>query len=271
MISALDNSTTSRSMTVRSFLTMATALLVFLALSASSASAATLQVCSTCAYTTIQSAVSAASSGDVIEVAPGTYAESVSISGALSLSILPTSGQVTVDATGFDRALEILDPGASIILQDFELINAEGYAGLVNHGRATLVTVYVKNNSGTYGGIFNTGSLLTFNNSVIANNSTSTLGSSGGLNNFGQADLWNTTINGNVGHEGGGFNSLGNSRVTAFYSSISGNHATSTGGGYFTSSPQALVDIKSTSSLSSNVAPYCAAYYDVQKTPDCVN
>lgn len=233
------------------------------------ASAATLQVCSTCPYTTIQSAVDAAASGDTIEIAPGTYSESVSISGAGSLLLTASSGRVTVDASGFDRALEILDPAANVTLQDLDLKDADGFAGLVNYGRATLVTVYVMSNSGTYGGIFNAGSLLTFDHSVIAGNTTTTLGSAGGLNNFAWVDLWNTTIIGNQGHEGGGFNSRGTSRVTVWSSSISGNQASSMGGGYFTSSPQAVVDIKPSSSFSSNSAPYCAKFYDVNQSPDC--
>lgn len=234
------------------------------------ADAATLQVCSTCTYTTIQGAVNAAASGDSIEIASGTYNESVSIAGARSLVLYPASGRVTIDATGFDRALEILDPAADIILQELDLVNADGWAGLANHGRATLVTVQVTGNSGTYGGIFNTGSLLTFTHSVLAGNTSTALGSAGGLNNFGWVDIWNTTILGNQGHEGGGFNTRGTSRVTVWSSSISGNTASSMGGGYFNSSPLAVVDIKPSTSFSSNSAPTCATYYDVKLSPSCL-
>ena len=43
------------------------------------------------------------------------------------------------------------------------------------------------------------------------------------------------------------------------------------GGGYFNSSPQALVDIKPSSSFSANSAPHCAKLYDVGQSPDCEN
>jgi len=249
-------------------LALAAALLVALV---PAAQAATLQVCSTCTYTTIQSAVNAASSGDTIEIASGTYNEKVSISGARILVLKASSSRVTIDATGFDRALEILDPGADVVLENIDLTNANGWAGLANHGRATLVTVYVMGNSGSFGGILNTGELVTDHHSVIAANTSTALGSAGGLNNFGWADIWLTTIIGNQGHEGGGFNSRGSSRVTVYTSSISGNQASSMGGGYFTSSPQALVDVKSSSSFSTNSAPYCAKYYDVNLSPQCLN
>jgi len=248
-------------------LTLAT----FSTLAAHHADAATLQVCSTCPYSSIQGAVNVAASGDSIVIAPGQYFESVQITGARSLILLPSSGRVTINAAGFDRALEILDPGASIVLQEIDLIKADGFAGLVNHGRVTLVSVQVVANQGSFGGIYNDGSLLTFVNTVIAGNVATALGSAGGLNNFAWVDIWNTTILGNRGHEGGGFKSSGNSRVTVFASSISGNHASSMGGGYFTSSLQAVVDIKSSSSFSANSAANCNTYYDVRKTPQCVN
>ncbi|MEM7351546.1 MAG: hypothetical protein AAF657_12110 [Acidobacteriota bacterium] len=253
-----------------STLTLGLALTASIALSPN-ARAATLQVCGSCSYTTIQAAVDAAASGDMIEIAPGTYYESVSITAPGSLLLQPSSGRVTIDATGFDRALEILDPGAIVTLKDMDLTRADGWAGLVNHGHTTLATVHVMANSGTFGGIFNAGSLVTMVNSVIAGNTATALGSAGGLNNFAWVDLWNTTLLGNVGHEGGGFKTSGNSRVTVFASSISGNQASSMGGGYFNSSPQALVDIKASSSFSANSAAYCDTYYDVNQTPDCVN
>ena len=240
-------------------------------LSPAAATAATLQVCSACSYTTIQAAVDAAASGDTIEIATGTYYESVSIAGPRSLLLLPSSGRVTIDATGFDRVLEILDADTIVTLSDLDLTDADGFAGLVNHGQVTLATIYVISNTGTFGGIFNAGSLDIAGNSVIAGNSTTTPGSAGGLNNFAWATLYNTTIVGNVGHEGGGFKTSGSSWIKIFSSSISGNQATSMGGGYFNSSPLASVDVHSSSSFSSNSAPYCDTFFDVDQSPDCVD
>ncbi|MEL7061022.1 MAG: hypothetical protein AAGN46_13455 [Acidobacteriota bacterium] len=246
-------------------------LLAACVVSATTAQAATLQVCSTCPYTTIQSAVTAAAHGDTIEIAPGSYAESVTITGPRTLSIRASSGRVAIDASGFAKALEIVHPAGNVLLQDLDLIQADGLAGLINHGHATLVTVSVVNNVGTFGGILNSGTLVTNLHSVIAGNEGTGLGSAGGLTNFGWVDMWLTTVTGNRGHEGGGFNSQGNSRVTVFTSSISGNLASSIGGGYYTSSPLAVVDIKSSTSFSANSAPACAKYFDIHQTPDCVN
>ncbi len=245
--------------------------LLFLATLPGLAAAATLEVCGSCTYSTIQSAVDASSPGDLIEIAPGTYYERVTIDRAGGLALHAESGRVTIDATGFDSALEILDAGAIVSLRDLDLSRADGYAGLVNHGHATLTGVHVVANSGTFGGIFNAGSLVTYLNSVIAANVATALGSAGGLNNFAWVDLWNTTIIGNRGHEGGGFKTSGNSRVTVFASRSSGNLASSMRGGYFNSSPRALVVIKPSSSFSSNSAPYCDTYYDVEQSPDCVD
>lgn len=237
------------------------------------ADAATLQVCSTCTYTTIQGAVNAAASGDNIEIAAGTYNESVSISGARSLTLYASSGRVTIDATGYDRALEILHASANIVLQDLDLEDADGYAGLVNNGRATLVTVGIRSNSGAFGGILNlpSATLVTYYNTVIMGNVTTTAGSAGGLNNFGWVDLWNTTVLGNSGHEGGGFKTSGTSRVWVYNSSIYGNQASSMGGGFFNSSPQANVVIQSSTTVTGNSAAYCDKLYDVNLSPSCVN
>jgi len=84
-------------------------------------SAATISVCASgCDYTTIQAAVNAANGGDVIEVYPGTYDESVSLSamdpdGDLTLVTVnnagnPTPGTVTVEYHGVEAEFYTTPP-----------------------------------------------------------------------------------------------------------------------------------------------------------------
>jgi predicted outer membrane repeat protein len=80
--------------------------------------AATLQVGPSQTYTTIQAAIDAAQSGDIIEIAAGDYEESVLITKALTLSG-PTTGVATIDG-GALRAVEV-EGSAVFELRDLAL------------------------------------------------------------------------------------------------------------------------------------------------------
>ncbi len=76
---------------------------------AGGADAATLTVCSSgCTYTSIQAAINAASTGDIIEVQSGTYYENVNVNKSLILKGIDTgSGNPVVDARGNGSAITL--------------------------------------------------------------------------------------------------------------------------------------------------------------------
>jgi parallel beta-helix repeat protein len=84
--------------------------------------------CPTAAYTSIQAAVNAAKSGDVIRVCAGTYHEQVVIEKSLSLAadngVIVIPSDVVANAAGFSSG----DPLAAIILaQNADNINLQGF------------------------------------------------------------------------------------------------------------------------------------------------
>lgn len=101
-------------------------------------------------YKTISSAVSAASAGDTINVAAGTYKELVTIPESLSL-IGAGADHTIIDATGLSNAVYVNNPASAIVtnvvISGFTLENAN-FEGLLING-ASAVTVwgnYVINN-----------------------------------------------------------------------------------------------------------------------------
>ncbi len=87
---------------------------------------ATITVChSGCDYASIQAAVDAADSGDIIEVHSGTYYENVDVNKTLSLKGVDNgSGKPVVDAGGNDSAITLSVDG--ITLEGFNATNAGG-------------------------------------------------------------------------------------------------------------------------------------------------
>jgi hypothetical protein len=241
-------------------------------LAAPALQAATLTVCASgCDYSSIQGAVNAASSGDVLSLSPETFTEG-DILIDKNLTLETSSGRATVDGDDESSVFEI-EEDAVVRLEDLTVENAT-YAILINHGITTLSTVYVNGDgvtTTTYGGIVNysTGELLIKDSSVVQNN-VSILG--GGINNFGILEIENSTLIGNEGWYGGGLNnSQGHVWVSA--SSISNNHAVGRGGGYANvHGSGGTVTVTSTASYSGNTADVdCDKYYDIHRTPSCFN
>jgi hypothetical protein len=207
---------------------------------------------------TIQSAVDAASSGDTIRVAAGTYAEHVTInkdltvngagapltvvdgtqtgrvftinSGAVSLSGMTVSNGHSPDVSNFTGVSRGVDGG-----------------GIFNQGTLTLTNVTVSGNQagggtdgsistdgsgGHGGGILNHGT-LTLTDSAISGNhagdgsADATGGSGGGIYNDGTLNLTDSTVGGNragsggLGGRGGGIFNTGT--LTLTNAAISGN------------------------------------------------
>ena len=95
-----------------------------LLLIATNANAATLKVGGSGAYSTIQSAVNAASSGDTIQIAAGTYNEDVDTKGKDLSLIGAGSAKVTINASGNDSAITV-DQGESVYLEGVTLTGSD--------------------------------------------------------------------------------------------------------------------------------------------------
>jgi len=135
--------------------------LLFSILPSQQAQAATLDVCPTCAYTTIQAAIDDADTGDIINVAAGTYVEALQINKNITLlgpnaDISPNTGTRNPEATilAISEGPASSYPGLGMIdLKEHDLIvtikgfdfNLEDtsnqhyrYINVVNYGRSTL-------------------------------------------------------------------------------------------------------------------------------------
>lgn len=115
------------------------------------------------------------------------------------------TGQVTIDATGLDRAISHA-ASATLTIQNLTIIN----------GAATSAGGGIANNSGT----------LVLKSVTLANNQTTNNG--GGLANFGNAVLENVTISGNkAALSGGGIYSPGTATTSIKNTTIASNTADS--------------------------------------------
>ena len=248
-------------------------------LSLGTLSAATLDVCASgCTYSSIQTAVDNASSGDVIELASGTYSEG-GIDIDLNLTIRTASGMATVDGGTEDYVFKV-ESGKIVDFEDLKLKGGSD-CRLDNSGFTDLSTVYVQGtgagNPSTFGGVINRdgGSLTVADASLISANASTAYG--GGITNYGDLIIVGSTLLGNTGKYGGGFlNSLGT--VSVMSSSLSFNSATSRGGawanlddglstGYYGS-----VAFHGSASTSGNSATVdCDEFWDEGGNPSCVD
>jgi hypothetical protein len=170
----------------------------------SAASAATLTVCEsglpTCGYSSIQAAANAASSGDTIEIAAGTYSDVVFI-----------EKNLTLQGAGAERT--IIDGDVDVF---------------VEHPVVTITGVTVANHHG----VLNEGGTVTLSNSVVKNSSKN---GGGGIDNFGggTVTLNNSTVSDNSARhfQGGGISNEEGGTVTLNNSTVSDNHAPRGGGG----------------------------------------
>jgi len=187
---------------------------------------------------TIAHAISLASSGDSISVAPATYTENLTIS--ISLKILGANAGTTIVDGSNAGGVFTIKSHAAVTLSELTIQNgsADYGAGIDSEGKLTVSHSTISGNFGLEGGgIANTGR-LTINDSTISGNEAAhcrnkiCFGFGGGVMNFAEGTLTinNSTISGNGAFQDGGgvFNS---GTVTINSSTISGNSAQIGSGG----------------------------------------
>jgi hypothetical protein len=164
---------------------------------------------------TIQSAVDAASAGDTIQVASGTYAEHVTINKDLTVNGAGAPSTV-VDGTQTGRVFQI-GGGATVTLSG--LIISGGMAtdgganglvfggGILNSGKLTVVSCKIYNNhagsccsanssvGGSGGGVYNSGTVSIVNSTVTQNGSSFSGGAI--FNAGGTVSIANSSLDGN--------------------------------------------------------------------------
>jgi hypothetical protein len=205
-------------------------------------------------YSTIQAAITAAASGDTINVAAGTYTENLSIFDKNLTINGAGAGKTIIDGNASANGW-IVYSNSQLALTGVTITNGNGPAGgggIYNAGAMTLAGSDVSVNSASVfgGGIANFGT-ATIENSSISGNKTS--GSGGGIVNGDTLTIRDSTIANNsaLGGDGGGiYNSAG--QLTIIGSAIAGNSASGVAGGIvnFSLTPVSIVN----STISGNTA-----------------
>ncbi len=159
-----------------------------------------------------------AASPDTVEIAAGTYYETLAINA--NVNLVGTSGGTIVDGSGAGTVVAV-NPSFSETIFTVNLTALQ-----VQHGLA----------GGGGGGILNAGGTMALANSTVTSNTGDSDAAGGGIYNTGTLAVTNSTISDNTANNGGGiFNSSGGS-LAITDSTISGNTATLFQGGGIASS-----------------------------------
>jgi len=194
----------------------------------------------TTACQTIGHAISLASSGDSIMVAPATYTENLTIS--INLKILGANASTTI-VDGGGKGTVVTISRAGVTLSELTIRNGSAYygGGIRNAGKLVINDSTISGNSATDfgGGIYTVdGTQTTLNNTTISGN---TAKEGGGIANKGTLTINRSTISANESHScsrklcigfGGGVINFGQGTLTLNNSTLSGNTSVS-GGGIF--------------------------------------
>lgn len=183
---------------------------------------------------TIGHAISLASSGDAISVAPATYTENLNIN--ISLSIIGSGAATTIiDGGQSGPVVTIGQPVIQVTLSRITIQNGSVQtdgAGITNYGTLTINSSTITANSAySSGGGIMSNNTLTVNDSIVSGNSlTYEYGSGGGILGYGTLTVNRSTITANSASDGGGIYIWGGSTATITNSTFSGNSATWGGG-----------------------------------------
>jgi hypothetical protein len=197
-----------------------------------------------------------AGNGDAINVAAGTYTESVTIAKPVTIT---GAGQnaTKIDGGNANQVLHI-NAGTNVAIQKLTVQNGNSNpgGGIYNGGTLLLTDAIVLTNTGTTsgGGLFNDGAgALNLKNVAISGNKAKT---GAGIYNDGTATLDTTTINGNAASDsGGGIYNQGTLTITN--AAINNNSATNSGlgGGLANTMATAKASI-ATTTVSGNTAKF---------------
>jgi hypothetical protein len=186
-------------------------------------------------YDTIQAALDDAGNDDTIEVAEGTYKESIVFPPAKKLILRSTTGASTTTIQGNVGSPTVTFTNGSLAgttLEGFTVTHASGNrgSGIFNRGNLIIKNCIISGNTAEFtGGIYNKGS-LTITGSTISGNSAS-FGGGGITSQHGSITIIESTISGNTTSSSGGGIDGWRGSITITGSTISGNSASSGGGG----------------------------------------
>jgi hypothetical protein len=213
-------------------------------------------------FSTLQAAQDSASAGDTL-VVRGNCVGSTSISKNLSIVGVPSIGRATLSGGGAGAVVQIPRySGLVVSISGVTITGATGgtYGGIFNGGSLTLNDVAVSGNSADTGaGIFNAGTLVLNGSAVRGNAST---GDGGGIDNGGSLTLNRSVVQGNSATNGGGIMNFGGT-VTLTGSVVAGNRAAQAAGGIFNQGGLTL----SNSTVGSNKAATAGGIYNATCSP----
>lgn len=187
------------------------------ALSPNETKAADLTVGSGCTYSTIAEAITAASPGDTIKVAAGTFYEALDfidknltvVGGYNSACTTPGSGTTILNGQYHSRSVVDIR-GSAVTMRDLQITGGNAIGGGVDADSGadvTLDNVLVTGNTGTYGAGLYVGStaVVTLTNGTKIDNNTATI-AGGGARVWGQliVNSWASRIANNSAPNGGG-------------------------------------------------------------------
>jgi subtilisin-like proprotein convertase family protein len=217
----------------------------------------------------IQVAIDRAASGDIINIAAGTYIEEQLLINDRNLTLIGESANTTfLDGNNLYQVLSIQRESlptmtvniANVTIQRGQSDQPGGGIATEDNIHLTLTNSNILSNTASFGGgIFNQG-ILKLTDVILRGNNASTTGTSegGAMWNTGFADLTNTTVSNNEAQRGGGISSINvltltnslvadnktigeygggiynrsvNGRTTLVNSVVSGNRAIGTDGG----------------------------------------
>ena len=208
-------------------------------------------------YNTIQAALDDADNDNIIEVADGTYDESITFPSVKKIILQSVNGaSLTTIREIYDLPTVTIDGSLTgTTLKGFTITHADRKTGkgiYFTGGKLYIINCIISNNSGT--GIYNRGT-LTITDSTIFGNSGFV---GGGISNGGTLTITDSTISGNSCFVGGGIDNGGSLSITG--STVSDNSASDRGSGIYISWPTGTITIGGSGVENTICGNYKSAY-----------